>query len=96
MTPLVPRAYRLADEFRRQGVPVVMGGYHPTVLPDEALEHADSVCIGEAETLWPTIVTDATAGRLKTRYPAETVSLIGTLAPATAGSAQIMWCSVPG
>jgi radical SAM superfamily enzyme YgiQ (UPF0313 family) len=72
MTPLAPKAYRIADAFRRQGVPVIMGGYHPTVLPDEALEHADSVCIGEAETLWPTIVTDAMAGRLKIRYRAET------------------------
>jgi radical SAM superfamily enzyme YgiQ (UPF0313 family) len=68
MTPLAPKAYRIADTFRRRGIPVVMGGYHPTVLPDEALEHADSVCIGEAETLWSTIVTDAMAGRLKARY----------------------------
>lgn len=71
MTPLAPRAYRVADDFRRQRVPVIMGGYHPTVLPDEALEHADSVCIGEAETLWPAIVTDAMAGRLQTRYRAD-------------------------
>jgi radical SAM superfamily enzyme YgiQ (UPF0313 family) len=71
MTPLAPQAYRVADDFRRQGVPVIMGGYHPTVLPDEALEHADSVCIGEAETLWPAIVNDAMAGRLQTRYRAD-------------------------
>lgn len=70
MTPLAPKAYRLADRIRRQGVPVIMGGYHPTVLPDEALEHADSVCIGEAETLWAGIVADAMAGRLKERYRA--------------------------
>ncbi|HSB71501.1 MAG TPA: radical SAM protein [Candidatus Methylomirabilis sp.] len=68
MTPLAPRAYRIADTFRKQGVPVVMGGYHPTVMPDEALQHADSLCIGEAETLWPVIVADAMAGRLKARY----------------------------
>ena len=71
MTPLAPKAYRIADAFRREGVPVIMGGYHPTVLPDEALEHADSVCVGEAETLWPTIVEDAMAGRLRERYRAE-------------------------
>jgi radical SAM superfamily enzyme YgiQ (UPF0313 family) len=71
MTPLVPKAFRIADTFRRQGIPVVMGGYHPTVLPEEALEHADSVCIGEAETLWSTIVADAMAGRLKERYQAD-------------------------
>lgn len=71
MTPLAPRAYALADRFRARGVPVVMGGYHPTVLPDEAQEHADSVCIGEAETLWPRIVADAMAGRLQPRYKAD-------------------------
>jgi radical SAM superfamily enzyme YgiQ (UPF0313 family) len=72
MTPLAPRAYRIADAFRRQGVPVVLGGYHPTVLPDEALEHADCVCIGEAEKIWPRIVADAMAGNLKERYRSET------------------------
>jgi radical SAM superfamily enzyme YgiQ (UPF0313 family) len=72
MTPLAPKAYRIADSFRRQGTRVVMGGYHPSVLPNEALAHADSVCIGEAETLWPVIVADAMAGRLKERYRADT------------------------
>ena len=71
MTPLAPKAYAIADGFRRRGIPVVMGGYHPTVMPDEALEHADSVCIGEAETIWASIVADAMAGRLKERYSAE-------------------------
>jgi radical SAM superfamily enzyme YgiQ (UPF0313 family) len=71
MTPLAPRAYELADRFRAAGVPVVLGGYHPTVLPDEAAGHADAVCIGEAETLWPGIVTDAMAGRLRARYQAD-------------------------
>jgi len=72
MTPLAPKAYRIADSFRRQETRVVMGGYHPSVLPDEALAHADSVCIGEAESLWPVIVADAMAGRLKERYRADT------------------------
>ena len=70
MTPLAPRAYRLADGFRARGLPVVLGGYHPTVLPEEAGRHADAVCLGEAETLWPTIVADAMAGRLAARYQA--------------------------
>jgi radical SAM superfamily enzyme YgiQ (UPF0313 family) len=71
MTPLAPRAYQLADGFRARGLPVVLGGYHPTVLPDEAAPHADALCLGEAETLWPTIVADAMAGRLQPRYQAE-------------------------
>jgi radical SAM superfamily enzyme YgiQ (UPF0313 family) len=70
MTPLAPKAYRIADGFRSRGIPVIMGGYHPSVLPDEAAEHADSVCVGEAESLWPTIVADAMAGRMKARYQA--------------------------
>ena len=79
MTPLAPKAYRIADTYRRRGIPVVMGGYHPTVLPDEALEHADSVCIGEAETLWSTIVTDAMAGRLKERYRSDAFPCLDNL-----------------
>lgn len=81
MTPLAPKAYRIADAFRKRGIPVVMGGYHPTVLPGEALEHADSVCIGEAETLWAGIVSDAMAGRLKERYSADTFPRLDNLPP---------------
>jgi radical SAM superfamily enzyme YgiQ (UPF0313 family) len=62
------RAYQIAGEYRRRGVPVVMGGYHPTFLPDESLQHADAVAIGEAEGLWPQIVGDAQAGRLRRVY----------------------------
>jgi radical SAM superfamily enzyme YgiQ (UPF0313 family) len=79
MTPLAPKAYRIADRFRMQRVPVIMGGYHPTVLPDEALEHADSVCIGEAENLWAGIVADAMAGRLKERYRADSFPCLSDL-----------------
>jgi len=49
ITSTAPRAYALADELRAKGVPVVMGGAHPTFLPDEALEHADFVVRGEGE-----------------------------------------------
>jgi radical SAM superfamily enzyme YgiQ (UPF0313 family) len=62
------RAYQVADTFRQRGVPVVMGGYHPTFLPDEALEHADAVVIGDAEGLWPQVVADAEAGALRRIY----------------------------
>jgi len=79
MTPLAPKAYRIADTYRGRGIPVIMGGYHPTVLPDEALEHADSICSGEAETVWPTIVADAMAGKLKERYRAETFPCLENL-----------------
>ena len=49
ITELATRAYQIADQYRRRGIKVVMGGIHPTVLPEEALKHADSVVIGEGE-----------------------------------------------
>jgi radical SAM superfamily enzyme YgiQ (UPF0313 family) len=64
------RAYEIAGEYRRRGVPVVMGGFHPTLLPDECAEHADAVYLGDAEFLWHQVVADARAGRLKAFYRA--------------------------
>jgi len=61
-------AYQVAARFRRRGVPVVMGGHHPTLLPDEALEHADAVVVGDAEGTWPEVVRDAESGRLRRVY----------------------------
>jgi radical SAM superfamily enzyme YgiQ (UPF0313 family) len=62
------RAYQLAADFRRRGIPVVMGGHHPTLLPEEALLHADSVVVGDAEGVWPELVEDFRAARLKRLY----------------------------
>jgi radical SAM superfamily enzyme YgiQ (UPF0313 family) len=62
------RAYEIATEFRRRNVRVVMGGYHPTFLPGEALQYADAVVTGDAEEIWPTVVEDARAGRLQRLY----------------------------
>lgn len=62
------RAYEIADAFRRRGITVVMGGYHPTFLPDEALQHADAVVIGDAEGLWQALLADFRRGKLKNRY----------------------------
>lgn len=62
------RAYQIAVEYRRRGVPVAMGGYHATFCPDEVLQHADAVCVGEAESVWPDMLRDAECGRLAGRY----------------------------
>ena len=70
LTELAPRAYRIADAYRRKAVKVVMGGIHPTVLPDEALRHADAVVVGEAEGVWPRVVSDAASGRMQGIYRA--------------------------
>ncbi|MBU0629378.1 MAG: B12-binding domain-containing radical SAM protein [Candidatus Margulisbacteria bacterium] len=62
------RAYEIADEFRKRGTKVILGGIHPTVLPDEAKEHADSVMIGEVEDIWETVIKDLRAKELKPFY----------------------------
>lgn len=65
------RAYQIADEFRQRGVRVVLGGHHPTLLPGEALEHADAILTGEAEGVWDQLLADAQRGRLKKIYRQE-------------------------
>ena len=70
MTDIALRAYKIADTYRQKAVKVVMGGIHPTVLPDEALEHADAVVVGEAEGIWPRLVSDAASGQMQRLYRA--------------------------
>jgi radical SAM superfamily enzyme YgiQ (UPF0313 family) len=62
------RSYAIADAYRKRGVKVVLGGIHPTALPDEAARFADAVVVSEAEDLWPQVVEDARAGSLKRLY----------------------------
>lgn len=62
------RAYQIASEYRRRGVPVVMGGFHATLCPDEVARHAESVVCGEAEALWPRVLDDARHNRLEKLY----------------------------
>lgn len=68
MTALAPRAYEIAGHFCKRGVPVVLGGMHPTLCPDEALLHADAIVIGDAEGVWGRVVRDAEAGCLSGSY----------------------------
>lgn len=68
MTASAPRAYEIADTFRNRGKVVIMGGIHPTVMPEEAARHADAVVVGEAEPVWHTILADLAGGTLKSRY----------------------------
>jgi radical SAM superfamily enzyme YgiQ (UPF0313 family) len=63
-----PHAYDIASGYRRRGIPVIFGGIHASANPEEALQHADSVCIGEAEELWGTILNDAAHHRLRKEY----------------------------
>lgn len=61
-------AYEMADNFRKRGKKVILGGYHPSVLPQEAKQHADAVVIGEAECSWVRLLEDAECGMLKPFY----------------------------
>ncbi len=70
MTHQAFRAYGIADRFRARGIPVVLGGIHPTVLPEEAASHADAVVVGEAEPVWGKLLDDLLAGRLAPLYRA--------------------------
>jgi len=64
------RAYQIASEYRRRKVPVVMGGFHASLCPEEVARFAESVVVGEAEALWPEVVDDARHGRLQRQYRA--------------------------
>jgi len=81
MTFNAPRAYEIADRFRAQGKTVVFGGYHPSLLPDEAAQHADCVCVGEAEGTVSRMIADFRNGTLQRRYVAGPVSLAGLPVP---------------
>jgi radical SAM superfamily enzyme YgiQ (UPF0313 family) len=65
------RAYEIGDAYRKKGIPVVLGGIHPTALPEEAIEHADSVVLWEAEEIWPRLIEDARTRNLKPFYRQE-------------------------
>ncbi|MBI2932014.1 MAG: cobalamin B12-binding domain-containing protein [Planctomycetes bacterium] len=62
------RAYELSAHFRKRGLPVVLGGPHVTLVPDDAQRHADSIVEGYAEDTWPELLRDFTRGAMKPRY----------------------------
>lgn len=78
-TWLAPRAYEIADEFRQREVTVVLGGIHPSMLPDEAIEHADVVVIGEAENVWRNLIEDFRENRLRPFYKSSELPELGNL-----------------
>ena len=62
------RAYELCKKYKSKKNKIVMGGFHPSMLPDEALEHCDSVLIGDAEDTWPKFLLDMKKGKIKKKY----------------------------
>ena len=68
LTSTSQRAYKIADTFRALGKKVVLGGIHPSILCEEASQHADAVVIGEAEGIWPDVIDDFKANHLQKIY----------------------------
>jgi radical SAM superfamily enzyme YgiQ (UPF0313 family) len=81
LTPQAPWVYLMADRLREAGKKVVLGGIHVTALPDEARQHADSIVLGEAESIWKEFLDDAEDNRLKPVYKGEFSELVGLPRP---------------
>ena len=81
MTATITWAYRFADACRKRGIHVILGGIHPTALPEEAAQHADTLVIGEAESVWGVVLSDIRAGRSKKYYHGERLPLVNLPKP---------------
>jgi radical SAM superfamily enzyme YgiQ (UPF0313 family) len=68
ITGTAMRAYELAARLRERGIPVVLGGPHVTLVPEDSQPHADAIVVGYAEESWPELLRDFAAGRMKRRY----------------------------
>lgn len=73
LTGCANRAYEIADHYRKRNIPVVLGGVHVTILPGEAIMHADAIVIGRAEKAWPRLIKDFRAGRMERIYVEEEI-----------------------
>jgi radical SAM superfamily enzyme YgiQ (UPF0313 family) len=80
-TRAAPHAYEIAEEFRLRGVPVVMGGIHPTVASEEVLGHSDSIVMGEGESVWPQVLANCREGRMERSYVGRPTMDLGELPP---------------
>ena len=68
LTSVAPRAYEIAHIYRSRNVPVILGGIHTSLFPEEGLQYADSIVIGEAEGIWERVLNDFRTGNLKEKY----------------------------
>ena len=76
-TVAATRAYEIAARYRERGIPTVLGGIHASMLPEEALQYVDTVVVGEAERVWPKVISDFEAGAMRRVYRAEWPDLTG-------------------
>lgn len=75
------RAYQIASEYRRRGVPVVMGGFHATLCPEEVMQYCESIVIGEAEEIFPEVVDDYRHAQARKVYRASGRAKLGMVLP---------------
>lgn len=75
------RAYQIASEYRRRRIPIVMGGFHASLVPDEVAQYAESVIVGEAEDQWAQVIDDFRAGHLQKFYKASHRPSLKSLKP---------------
>lgn len=80
-TPAITRAYQLASIYREKNIPVIMGGMHVSMLPDEALNFCDCVVIGEVENLWEKVLNDFLNNNLQSKYESEFIDIDGYVTP---------------
>jgi len=66
------RVYQIATEYRKRNIPVILGGFHATLMPDEVEKYAEAMVIGEAEAVWATVIDDLRHGTLQKRYQTDT------------------------
>lgn len=81
MTAVALRAYEISGQFRKRGIPVVLGGMHPTFCSREAIRHADAVVMGDAEGIWPRVLEDAAKSSLQGIYKNESPPSLAGLKP---------------
>jgi len=81
LTSQVTRSYELASVYREKGIPVVMGGIHVSVMPEEALQYADALVIGEAESVWAQVIADFERNELKRTYSGKLLPLVESPQP---------------
>jgi len=83
LSPQAPWAYRTAKKIRKKGIKVIFGGMHPSVLPDEAIEYADAVVLGECEIVFKKLLNDLKSGTVDKFYKSERPSLENLPRPVT-------------
>ncbi len=81
LTATINRCYEISQEYRKNGIPTVIGGIHASMLPEEASQYIDSVVIGEAEGIWEKLISDFEKNRLQKYYHAPLASISHSPSP---------------